>query len=164
MSLATVIVSFLVCLSLNVFLNSFDVISDIILSYQTLTFNLGDSILLSGCKVCTGKEDNDVFSVKNRTCQRCLIRNSKFDCGNSFAILDKLDELEKSSTCATQKFGVDFDKTSKSFKWKNGKCDSDNCCVQIKQKLSTLATIHHFSQFVLYHNLLNKICVQKYTF
>ena len=61
MGYASVIVSFIVCLFFNVFLNSFDVYSDITLTFHTLTFNLGASLLLSGCRVCHGKEDKDVF-------------------------------------------------------------------------------------------------------
>ena len=90
MGLATVIVSFVVCLSLNVGLNSFDVYSDITLSINTLTFNLGDSLLISGCKLCSGKEDKEVFTVKNSSCQHCLTQNDYFQCGRSFKILEKL--------------------------------------------------------------------------
>ena len=59
MGTATVIVSFIVCFIFNIFLNSFDVYSDTALAYNALTFNLGSSILLSGCRVCHGKDDKD---------------------------------------------------------------------------------------------------------
>merc|ERR1711963_1104244 len=94
MGWGTVIVSFVVCISFNIFLNSFDVYSDIALAFNTLTFNLGDSLLLSGCKVCHGKDDKDVFSVKNNSCQQCVTQNYYFECGRSFRILDKINELE----------------------------------------------------------------------
>ena len=133
MGIASVIVSFAVCIFFNVGLNSFDVYSDITLAYNTLTFNLGDSLLLTGCKVCMGKEDKDVFSVKNRSCQHCLTQNFDFECGNSFQILEKLNELSKSDTCVTDRFGISYNATSKSYQWKNETCDNDldTCCVEI---------------------------------
>ena len=106
MSLATVIVSFLFCILFNIFLNSFDGYSDIALAINTLTFNLGDSILLSGCKVCHGKVDKDIFSGKSSSCQFCLTRNKQFECGLSFQVLDKIIELEKNESCEKERFGV----------------------------------------------------------
>ena len=134
MGVVTVIVSFVVCLTLNVGLNTFDVFSDITLSFNTLTFNLGDSLLLSGCKSCSGKEDKDVFSVKNSSCQHCLTQNNYFACGKSFQILEKLNELSKSDTCVTDRFGVSFNETSKSYQWKNETCKDDvnTCCVEVR--------------------------------
>ena len=138
MGLITVIVSFVVCLSLNVGLNTFDVYSDITLSFNTLTFNLGDSLLLSGCKSCSGKEDKEVFTVKNSSCQHCLTENYNLQCGNSFKILDKLNELSKSDTCVTDRFGVSWNATSKSYHWKNETCDNylDACCVELKNNVT----------------------------
>ena len=134
MGVASVIVSFAVCIFFNVGLNSFDVYSDITLAYNTLTFNLGDSLLLTGCKVCQGKEDKDVFTEKNRSCQHCLTQNQKFQCGGSFQILEKLNELSKSDTCASDGFGVSFNGTSKSYQWKNETCKDDvnACCVEVR--------------------------------
>ena len=134
MGLVTVIVSFVVCLSLNVGLNTFDVYSDITLSFNTLTFNLGDSLLLSGCKSCSGKEDKEVFTVKNSSCQHCLTENYRFQCGKSFEILEKLNGLYESDTCVTDRFGVSFNATSKSYQWKNETCKDDvnECCVEIR--------------------------------
>ena len=136
MNLGKVIVSFVVCIFCNIILNSFDVYSDIALTIKTLTFNLGDSILLSGCKVCHGKDDKDVFSVKNNSCQQCVTLNYFMQCGRSFQILDKINELEKRDTCEYERFGVRFNSTSKSFNWKNESCsdDSDSCCVENTQQ------------------------------
>ena len=119
---------------------------DIALAINTLTFNLGDSILLSGCKVCHGKDDKDVFSVKNNSCQQCLTLNYKFACGRSFQVLDKLNGLEKRDTCEYERFGVKFNTTSKIYDWKNESCSdgSDRCCVKntkqskIKHQIITL--------------------------
>ena len=117
MGYATVIVSFIVCLSFNVFLNSFDVYSDILLSFNALTFDLGDSILLSGCRVCHGKDDNDIFRYKNKSCQQCLVRSAIMsdkvvfhvdDCGLSYEILNKIHVLEKKDTCENEPLSLSF--------------------------------------------------------
>ena len=136
MGVGTVIVSFVVCISFNIFLNSFDVYSDIALTINTLTFNLGDSILLSGCKVCHGKDEKDVFEVKNNSCQQCLTKNYVFACGKSFQILDKIHEVEKRDTCEYERFGFGYNYTSKSYDWMNESCsdDSDECCVENTQQ------------------------------
>ena len=81
MALRTIIISFAVSISFRIFLNTFDVYSDIALSTNTLTFNLGDSFLLSGCKVCNGKEDKEIFSVNKSTCDQCLMTNYAYECG-----------------------------------------------------------------------------------
>ena len=135
MGVASVIVSFAVCIFFNVGLKSFDVYSDIILAYNTLTFNLGDSLLLSGCKVCFGKEDKDVFSLKNSSCQHCLTHNHLFQCGKSFEIIEKLNEFSISDTCVTNRFGISWNEASKSYKWRNETCknaDERKCCVEIR--------------------------------
>ena len=113
MGLASVIVSFVMFLVFNVFLNSFDVYSDITLAFNTLTYKLGDSLLLTGCKVCSGKEEKNVFSVKNSSCQHCLTQNHVLECGNSFQILEKLNHIKRSETCDKERFGVRYNVTSK---------------------------------------------------
>ena len=146
MSLATVLASFAVCLFFNFFLNSFDVYSDIALTINTLTFNVGESLLLRGCKVCYGKDEDEVYSLKNRSCQQCLTRNNMFQCGNSIEFLKKMSELEHSEICTNERFGFVYNDTSKAIDWKNGTCndDIDHCCVensQNKKKISTLDSI-----------------------
>ena len=59
---------------LNVFLPSFDIYSDITLSYKTFTFNLGESLLLAGCRVCQGKDETEIYTLKNKSCQKCFTR------------------------------------------------------------------------------------------
>ena len=135
MGVASVIVSFAVCIFFNVGLKSFDVYSDIILTYNTLTFHLGDSILLSGCKVCMGREDKDVFSQKNSSCQHCLTLNHIFQCGKSFEILEKLNEFSISDTCVTNRYGISWNEASKSYQLKNETCENlvpPRCCVEIR--------------------------------
>ena len=120
---SSVIVSFAVCIIFNIGLNSFDVYSDISLAYKTLAFELGDSLLLSGCKVCHGKEDEDVFSVRNSECQQCLTQSRAFQCGQSFKILNKLNELQQSNQCNAETFEVKWNFKEYSYDFTNN-CNS----------------------------------------
>ena len=99
-----VIATFALSLFFNVFLNSFDVYSDVILAFNALTFNLGDSILLSGCKACSGKLDKDVFSVKNSYCQQCLTKNHNFQCGQSVEIIENVLQRPNYESFLTREF------------------------------------------------------------
>ena len=118
MALRTVILSFVISIVFRIFLNTFDVYSDIALSTNTLTFNLGDSVLLSGCKVCHRREDKEIFLVNNSTCNICLTTNHNFECGLSFQFLDKIKAIEKSEKCDFEGFGISYNSTSKSLDWK----------------------------------------------
>ena len=133
---STVIISFVVSIIFRIFLNTFDVYSDIALSTNTLTFNLGDSVLLSGCKVCHGKQDNEIFSMNNDSCNHCLLVNHNFECGLSFQILDQINAIEKSGKCEFEDFGTEYNITSKSYNWKNETCRHSiySCCAFSKQK------------------------------
>ena len=73
-----VIASFVMCILFNVLLNSFDHYSDVTLAYESMNFDLGDSLLLSGCRVCHGKSDSDIYDVKETKCQKCLLENYDF--------------------------------------------------------------------------------------
>ena len=113
--MACVITIFVICLLFNVFLNSFDVYSDITLTFKTLTFNLGKTFLLTGCHICHGKENKDVYYTRNNSCHQCLSRNSEFMCGNSYEILNKLNELENSKTCKDDHLNFSYNATSKDY-------------------------------------------------
>ena len=155
MGVGTVIVSFVVCIAFNIFLNSFDVYSDIALTINTLTFNLGDSLLLSGCKVCNGKDDKDVFAVKNNSCQQCITQNYRFQCGKSFQVLDKISQLEKRDTCEYERFGVSWNPTSKSYDWKNESCidDLNVCCVENTKQSKIKHPLDAVDKRILAHQL-----------
>ena len=148
---STVIKSFAVSIIFRIFLNTFDVYSDITLSTNTLTFNLGDSVLLSGCKVCHGKQDNEIFSMNNDSCNHCLAVNHNFDCGLSFQILDKINAIEKSGKCEFEHFGTYYNSTSKSFEWNTETCNYDNytCCAFPKQKITTRHPLDEIDKRIL---------------
>ena len=138
MGFASIVVTFVLCLFLNVFINSWDVYSDIALSYNTLTFNLGDSILLTGCRVCHGKEDKEIFSLRNSSCQQCLTKNDRFSCGHSYQLLEKLFSLEEDEKCEqiNERFGVLWNATIRSHDFLNSSCsdEKDLCCVENKER------------------------------
>ena len=149
MGLRTVILSFVVSIIFRIFLNTFDVYSDIALSTNTLTFNLGDSVLLSGCKVCHGREDKEIFSANNSTCNVCLTTNHNFECGLSYQFLDKIKAIEKSEKCDFEGFGAAYNSTSKNFDWKNDEtCHNDGltCCAYPRQKTTTSYQKHPLNQ------------------
>ena len=94
-----IIASFLLTIFLNVFLNSFDHYSDVTLAYEALNYELGDSLLLSGCRVCYGKTASDIYSIKKTKCQKCVMENVDFQCGNDINVLGKLNEPQNPENC-----------------------------------------------------------------
>ena len=132
MGLITVIMSIALCIICNIFINSFDVYTDIMLATNTLTFEFGSSLLLSGCRFCYGKEDEDIFSMKNDSCQYCLTENYEFECGMSIEILEKINELENSETCTNDRFSVKWNSSSTSYVWNQDSCETiyHDCCIE----------------------------------
>ena len=62
-----IIFIFVVRFALNIFLPSFDTYSDVNLAYKTFTFSLGESLLLTGCRVCQGKDETEIYTIKNKS-------------------------------------------------------------------------------------------------
>ena len=151
MSLRTVLMSFVACIFFNIILNSFDVYSDIALAVKTLTFDLGESILLSGCRVCHGKTNKDVFSVRNDSCHHCLTKNDAFRCGMSFEMLTKLNEIEKTKTCRRKRFGVAYNMKSKRYESKSDSCSdvADTCCFETKQQNKVMNPLDKVDKTIL---------------
>ena len=141
---------FVIRIAFNVFLPSFDTYSDVSLAYKAFTFSLGESLLLSGCRVCQGKDETEIYTLKNKSCQQCLVMSeiihlqsnlpsskivNLYDaCGYSYEFLNKMHELEKKDTCENEpvSLSVSFDSTTNSNVLKN-ECDfpqQNNCCVE----------------------------------
>ena len=76
------------------------------------------------------KEDKEIFSVNNSTCNICLTTNHNFECGLSFQFLDKINAIEKTNKCDFERFGVNYNETSKILDWKNETCNdaTHTCC------------------------------------
>ena len=97
MGIASVVSTFVMCILFNIFLPTGDVGSDVNLMYLTLTFNLGESLELSGCRACYHKTENEVYfrekALLENECETCLI-DKQFECGYTPLILNKLiDQL-----------------------------------------------------------------------
>ena len=135
MKIAIVLIFVLVIrIGLNVVLPSFDIYSDITLAYKIFTFNLGDSLLMAGCRVCQGKNETDIYTLKNKSCQQCLTSSRRSEvleihnCGDSYEFLDKIHELERRDTCENEDLSMTFyfNKTTYSYILKKERCDSLN--------------------------------------
>ena len=97
--------TFVMCILFNIILPTGDVSSDLNLMYQTLTFNLGGSLELAGCKSCYHKTEQDIYySEKDLTsneCKTCLYDRYS-NCGQFPSFLTKVSELEREAqTCSS---------------------------------------------------------------
>ena len=98
---------------LNVILPSVDTYSDVTLAYKTFTFNLGETLLLAGCRVCQGKDETDIYTLKKESCPLCLLHYSDSVCGYRYDVLDKMHEYERKDTCDNEplSFSVNFNES-----------------------------------------------------
>ena len=119
-----IIASFLLTIFLNVFLNSFDHCSDVTLAYEALNYDLGDSLLLSGCRVCYGKTASDIYSIKKTKCQKCVMENVDFQCGNDINILGKLHEPKNSENCESDDIVARWNQSTRNYNVINDNCES----------------------------------------
>ena len=128
MSLGSVVITIVMCVLFNIILPTGDVKSDLYLKYQTLTFNLGETLELEGCKSCFHKNENEVYYpdkyVTNSECKTDLF-DKEHDCGN-LPFLKKLREIENEiGNCSNNKPVI------RTCDECTGECDerSDVCCV-----------------------------------
>ena len=117
------------CILFNIILPSGDVGSDLNLMYQTLTFDLGDSKELEGCKSCYHKTEQDVYysekELTSNECKTCLY-DPYLNCGGYPPFLKKVKDLkrEKHICSSNETFTIDNYGEIKS-----GKCYEGFCCV-----------------------------------
>ena len=131
MALLTVIRIFVFSVFFNVILPSSDVYSDILLMFQTWTFQNTDSLEMSGCRVCYGKYEQDLFP-KSHDCQTCVTKSSYNSCGGYVSAINQLKEIESYNVCQNKEWGVTpygiLDE---------GECHQDHwCCFQTKVEYS----------------------------
>ena len=119
-----VIASFVMCILFNVLLNSFDHYSDVTLAYESMNYDLGDSLLLSGCRVCHGKSDSDIYKVKETKCQKCLLENYDFQCGNDINVLNRLNQSPNSGNCESADIVAKWNLSARNYDVINDNCDS----------------------------------------
>ena len=108
----------------NIFLTSLDHYSDVSLAYETLNFDLGDSLLLSGCRVCHGKTASDIYSVKKTKCQKCVIENLDFQCGNDVNVLGKLSQSRNSENCESDDIVARWNNPERNYNLIHDNCES----------------------------------------
>ena len=154
MGTATIIVSFAVCIFFNIFLNSLDVYSDTALAYNSIAFQLGDSLLLSGCRVCHGKKDEGIFEIKNPSCHQCVKSNYYFQCGLSYELLNKLHEVEQKDTCDKEYYNLNWNQVTKSFDFTNETCDTaeklgHECCIENLKEPKISNPLNHLNKRIL---------------
>ena len=131
MGVGSIISTFVMCILFNILLPTGDIGSDLNLMHQTLSFNLGDSIELEGCKSCYFKLENDIYNTKKdisrNECKTCF---DALKCGSRFPFFKNLKELnEKQESCLNDE---SFKITNKGTIHKE-ECDerlaNNNCCV-----------------------------------
>ena len=71
MGLFTVVRIFTLTIFFNTILPTGDVYSDILLMFQTWTFQNTDSLEMIGCRSCFGKSEKDLYPTMNE-CKMCL--------------------------------------------------------------------------------------------
>ena len=118
------IASFVMCILFNILLNSFDHYSDVTLAYESMNFDLGNSLLLSGCRVCHGKSASDIYNVKETKCQKCLLENYDFQCGNDINVLNKLNQPQNSANCESADIVAKWNQLERNYDVINDNCDS----------------------------------------
>ena len=129
MSVVSVVSTFVLCILFNIILPTGDINSDLYLMYQTLTFNLGESLELEGCKSCFHKTEKDVYypdeDLTNDDCKTCLFDRHSY-CGSIRQFIKKVRTLKNEiQTCSNMKtFRITGNDDLK-----DGKCDelTDSC-------------------------------------
>ena len=101
----SILVLFVSSILFNVILPTGDVYSDVGLMVKTLRFDLGDTIELSGCRSCYGKDEDDSILVENEACPVCVEHRKGYYCGDSPFTLNKILDLQASQSCANQTGG-----------------------------------------------------------
>ena len=93
----SIIATLVSCILFNVLLPTADVGSDLNFMYLTLTFNLGDSIELQGCKACYQNTEKQLYHsetiLSHNKCKICLYNEGSF-CGLYLPVLKKMIEWE----------------------------------------------------------------------
>ena len=133
MGLACVVSTFVMCILFNIILPTGDVQSDLRLMYQALTFDLGDSLELEGCKSCYYKTEKEVFYPKrdlnNNSCKTCLYDENSI-CGIYPPIVKKMRELKYERNCAKNETLIM--RITNHDELKDDECDEsfDRCCMK----------------------------------
>ena len=134
MAVFRVVRIFVLTIFFNAILPTGDVYSDIILMFQTWTFQSTESLEMIGCRACFEKTEDSLYPTE-KECEACVINNFRFRIGGFFSALNKLLEIENKNHCENEKWGA----TNNNLR--DGECDSDNFyyfCFQTRNKNSEI--------------------------
>ena len=127
----SIITTFVSCILFNVFLPTADVGSDLNLLYLTLTFNLGDSFELLGCRTCFQKTEKQVYysetNLSKNKCKTCLYDRGSY-CGLDLPVIKKMIELERDEETCMDNETLRF---THQRRFEIGECneEKDKCCI-----------------------------------
>ena len=102
----SILVVFVTSILFNVILPTGDVYSDVGLMVNTLGFDLGTTLELLGCRICYGKNEDDLISTENESCPFCVENLKLRNCANSLVFLNIIHELQTSPFCTNQAWKV----------------------------------------------------------
>ena len=135
MGLSSVAATFVTCLLFNIILPTLDVGTDLDLMYQTLNFNLGESLELDGCKYCYHRNEKEVYhpttNLTNNDCITCIY-DPMLKCGRNPMVMRKIREYqdEKKKCLANNSFIFQEYRVRINSKYEYSKCEGHNtCCV-----------------------------------
>jgi hypothetical protein len=136
-----ILVTFAVSIIFGLYLPTFDSGSDVFLMYNTITFNLGNTIELAGCRACFGYSPHLNQSKHSSSCKTCVTDGkgqNGYYCGAFSQTIDKINAFQKNDSCeeATE---IKYDNNKETFE--PGNCYSlrDNCCItHVKSKIESL--------------------------
>ena len=154
MGLTSVVTTIVLAILFNVLAPSGDVYSDLALMVNTLRFNLGDSILVTGCRVCYGKDSHDVYSIVNRSCQQCLTTQPYTPmCSEYSKVLNIYHEFQNSNVCKKEKWRWFFDNVAYEFNSDYGECQvTDACCLENTKNKSVKSYFPNLNRKILVEN------------
>ena len=126
----SVIGTFAIYILFNIMVPTGDVGTDILTMFSTLSFDLGNSLELSGCKLYYHKSAEEVFYQVNYSsdndCKTCTF-NPVLYCGVFPSFLDKMKESENEKYACSHNEPM---RVTKNLRLEIGECDEmhDLCC------------------------------------
>ena len=124
--------------------------------YQALTFNLGESLELSGCKSCYFKDEKDVYypeiGLNNKRCHT-LILSTNLTCGDSISSLNKIMEFQKEKENCLLNETFRFNNKTRNKKLEASECveGPSQCCITKTNEIKQKYNINDLSPKSLFH-------------
>ena len=156
MGLVSVALIFSISILFNVILPTGDVYSDVALMVNTITFNVASTLEISGCRVCHGRDEAEVYKALNQSCQQCM---NSYYCGTIPKMLNKKYDLQTRRTCQAENWYVE--KGSEDIK--RGTCDRSQCCLKNKKGINNIVQMIDIDRrVVVFPDSVGKMCFPDY--